>query len=202
MKNFNLEQKQKQEQEQQEQQEQEMEPTVWLKKIAKEYKLKKFPFDDYKQSCLIYSKGDYGIFLLERNDGERFTVKVKNNLYLDYESEISLYIKYFASHIPNLLHVENIYSGENPFSKNLFKTPKKLDITCKDVKEPEKIFIEKFYSYYLTKACYFNLGYYFGPKNKGELTYNAFVGFSFQLLLFKLCIVWVFGIEILNQQIY
>lgn len=161
--------------------EQSLKPNEWLKKIETEFLLKSFPYSDYSKSCLIYSKGNYGIFLLEDKNKERFTVKVKIGEYLYFEETIALYIKYFASHIPNLLHVENIYKGPNPSTMKLFYKPEKIDDNCKDI-NLHKIFSHgREFLYYLTKACNYNLGYYFGPKSGGSLTYNAFVGFSFQL---------------------
>jgi serine/threonine protein kinase len=160
----------------------EISPTQWIEKIRINFVLSTFPYHEYDKSCLIYSKGDYGIFLLEDKNKERFTVKVKGGDFLNREETIALYVKHFASHIPNLLHVENIYRGQSPSNLNLFKKPQRIEATCKDA-NLNKIF--KFgrgdYLYYLTKACYYNLGYYFGPKVKGTLSYDAFISFSFQL---------------------
>lgn len=157
-------------------------PTEWVEKIYRDFVLTDFPYYKYNKSCLIYSKRDYGIFLLEDKNNEKFTVKVKSGYLLDKEEIIALYVKHFASQIPNLLHVENIYRGVHPRLMNLFTKTEKIDITCKDT-NVKNIFsmIETVFLYYVTKACNYNLGYYFGPKVNGTLTYDAFVSFSFQL---------------------
>jgi serine/threonine protein kinase len=160
-----------------------LKPTEWLQKLNKT-SLSYFPYDKFEKSCLIYSKSNYGIFLLEDKNGKRYTVKVKAYTYLvPPEENTALYVKHFASHIPNLLHVEDIYMGATPAYADLFKKPQRIDPTCKDGNLYTLFGHSGKFLYYLTKACYYNLGYFFGPKIKGELTYEAFVGFSFQLVV-------------------
>ena len=161
-----------------------MKPSEWVEKFRRMVSFSKFPRERFSKSCLIYSKGLYGIFLVEDREGKRYTVKVSSFAYgikMPYEVSVGLYLKKFASNIPNLLHLEDIFIGENPESYSLFSKPKLEDSFCRD-KELFSIFKEKIYIYILTKACYYNLGYYLG-KHKGTLSYYAFVGFSFQLLV-------------------
>lgn len=165
-----------------------MKPTQWLEEI-KQYKrdnITDFPLDRFTKSCLIYSKRFYGIFLLEDVNGDYFTVKVKipdSGENIDNEYAIGLYLKQFAYHIPNLLYPDDIYSGENPVYYELFSRKKLTGSFCKNENITE-IFSTKYfnYHYYLTKACDYNLGYYLG-KFGGKYSYEAFVGFTFQLLV-------------------
>ena len=163
-----------------------MKPTQWIEKFQDDLRKMNSPFmaGNFKESCLIHSKGGYGIFLLEDYNGKRYTVKVTyfgDNL----EIPVGLYVKQFASSIPNLLHVEGVYKGGNPLGYPLFTKNVLNDTGCKK-EDLVSIFTERQrtdkYFYYLTKACSYNLGYYFGTM-KGTLTFNAFVGFSFSLLV-------------------
>jgi serine/threonine protein kinase len=152
--------------------------------ISSEFKELRFPEEDFDKSCLIYTKNNYGIFLVTSRDGQVYTIKV--NAYLrvpSFEIENALYIKEKVGNMPNLLLPEAIYVGRNPSSYSLFREEKnRLKLKeCKNANLRE-IFNENLsHSYYVTKACLYNLGYYLGA-NKGTLTYKAFVAFSFQIL--------------------
>jgi serine/threonine protein kinase len=140
-----------------------------------------FPYDEYVSSCLIYNKGNYGIFMIQNRKGELYTVKVSLYTIKNDEINISLYIKQNASHIPNILHVENIYRGSNPLDYPLFRYSSLENGLCKN-KPLEDIFIHNRYYYYLTKSCMGNLSYYTGTL-KQKITYQQFVGYSFQVLV-------------------
>jgi serine/threonine protein kinase len=152
--------------------------------------MKSFPFNKFDKSCLIYTKGSYGIFLLsESDDTEKyFVVKIKmfgvgNIGIFDKEENTALYIKENYKNMPNILVPEDIYIDQSPINYSLFTDKnKRLKLPeCKDA-TLAKIFTDiGYYSYYLTKAGLYNLGYYLGTY-KGRLSYRAFVGFSFQLL--------------------
>lgn len=163
-----------------------MKPTEIVEQIRKDLQFIKFPVRNFVKSCLIYNKREYGIFLLEDINGERYTVKVNSYIESNQNKEIviSIYIKRYASHIPNLMFNSEIYVGLNPNIYPLFtKQDKSMSKFCKNV-NINQIFISNMpnYSYVLTKECYYNLGYYLGV-HKGLLTYDEFVEFSFQLLV-------------------
>lgn len=168
-----------------------MKPTEWINKILnyKTLNLVDFPVDKFIKSCIIYFKRHYGIFLLTDINGKYFTVKVNMiDLYgIGFEYATGLYLKQFANHIPNLLYPEDIYKGNTPLDYPLFNNPRQKlqEVSCKDV-NITNIFPYEYanlvYHYYLTKACDYNLGYYFG-KYGGSFTYDSFVGFVFQLLV-------------------
>jgi serine/threonine protein kinase len=159
-----------------------MKPTEWIKYLTETEKFEQLDTGKFSQSCMIYAKGTYGIFLI---DG-RYTVKVKQYFYNDNEILIGLYVDRFASHIPNLLHVIDVFVGDNPITYPLFNT-KLTDYRCKDL-DSKTVFKNTFgteygkYSYYFTDACFYNLNYYLG-KNKGTFTYDAFVDFVFGILV-------------------
>lgn len=157
-------------------------PTEYLQDFEDLYKkiIKPFPINNFVDSCLIYSKRIYGIFLLVDTNNDKFIVKV-TTFGGDTEVPISLYIKQFASHIPNILHSIDIYRDKSPAKIPLFLKSELSDRSCKD-QDITKIFIEHTYSYYLTKACEANLGAYLG-KLKNTISYNQFVGYSFQVLV-------------------
>jgi serine/threonine protein kinase len=151
--------------------------------------MKKFPINDFDKSCLIYTKGEYGIFLLRGIDENYYTAKIKYfgfnyGAKLDNEDEIALYLKANAKNMPNLLVPEEIYYDNSPIEYLLFtdKSNRLLLSQCKDA-TLDKIFIhsKNRYSYYITKAGLYNLGYYLGTY-KGVLSYETFIGFSFQIL--------------------
>ena len=146
-----------------------------------------FPANKFTKSCLIYTKNTYGIFLLEDKDGNHHVVKVNSNVDASAENSLGLYIKKNIGNIPNILTPEGIYTGYNPQSYSVFSDKnKRLNIKeCQDYKELSKIFTEYRlgYSYYLTKACDYNLSYFFGIKNKGVITLAQFIGYSFQIIV-------------------
>lgn len=169
-----------------------MKPSEWLQKILDETKFKEFPVQQFSKSCLLYFKRDYAIFLMESIENKFYTVKIQASYgrmiaraYNNKELAIGLYIKKFASHIPNILHVKEIFLGNNPNSYPLF-TREVLKIpNCKkgDIREIYPSIGEKEeFSYYVMEACNYNLNYYLG-LGKGVLSYEAFLGFSFGLLV-------------------
>jgi serine/threonine protein kinase len=169
-----------------------MKPSEWLQKILDETTFNKFPVQQFSKSCLLYFKRDYAIFLMESIENKFYTVKIQSSYgrkmaqaYNTRELSIGLYIKKFASHIPNVLHVQEIFLGDNPnnyplFTREALKIPncKKGDITEIYPRSGAK---EEF-SYYLMEACNYNLNYYLG-LGKGSLSYETFLGFSFGLLV-------------------
>lgn len=157
-----------------------MKPTDLVLELSKE-KLKSFPSTSFSKSCLRYTKKLYGIFLLEDYIGKKYNVKVFEK-HSNQEIPISLYIKKFASHIPNLLHPLNVYSGENPMYYNLFREDRLENPVCVDKNIRDIFTYNGDYSYYLTDNCSYNLNYYLG-KGKGILTYDTFVGWVFSLLV-------------------
>ncbi len=168
-----------------------MKPTELIKNInesiiSKKYKFKTFPYKNFKKSCLIYKKGEYGIFYVIDNDGNSFVIKVINDYFInEVELPISIYIKTYASHIPNLLHFEDVYVDVNPINIPLFSNKNnKLTIPICKNNNIRDVFvdIDGTYAYYMTKACSYNLGYYLG-KHGGSLSYDTFVFFTFQLLV-------------------
>ena len=170
-----------------------LKPSQWLRKLLDEANFKSFPLNMFSKSCLIYFKRDYGIFILQSKDKVYYTVKVQ--LYsetagmIDYNNQellIGLYLKKFASGIPNLLHVQEIYLGKNPNSYPLFiRDPLQLS-NCKnaDLREiyPVNRRRDEVFSYYMMETCNYNLNYFLGV-NKGTLTYETFLGYSFGLLV-------------------
>jgi len=163
-----------------------MHPSQYIKDLFKK-DLNLFPVQNYTTSCLIYKKRSYGIFYVTGKDNVMYTIKVVlNNLFSNtYETCINLYLKRFASQIPNLLIVEDVYIGDNPLRYPLFTQKNKLDSTfCKsaDLKE---IFINDYmnkYVYTVTETCLYNLGYYLGSHG-GRLDYYTFVAYTFELFV-------------------
>lgn len=159
----------------------------WEQKL-KEYKRKVgevgiFPADYYKISCLIYSKGNYGIFLLKDWTGKFAVVKVIYFYDNMVESSLGLYIKDKAGNVPNLLHPEQIYKGDNPKRYRVFQNLNLQNNVCKKDADIKKIFIQDdLYAYYVTQLCAFNLQAYLGREKK-KLTYYQFVAFTFELLI-------------------
>ena len=149
-----------------------------------EFREEKFPAERFDKSCLIYTKNNYGIFLVTSHTGQNYTIKVNSYLgHLTEEILTSVYIQKKHVDMPNLLLPEAIYIGRNPANYPLFNDEKnRLKLKeCKDANLRE-IFNERLtHSYYVTKACLYNLGYYLGV-HKGTLSYKAFVAFSFQIL--------------------
>lgn len=146
--------------------------------------MENFPIRKFEKSCLIYTKGEYGIFLLKGTDEKYYTAKVKYfENYLDKEEEIALYIKKTYKNMPNLLVPEDIYLDKNPIHFSLFTDPnKRLDLPqCKNIFLSKIFTSDRKYSYYVTKAGLYNLGYYLGTYG-GKLSYKEFVVFSFQIL--------------------
>ena len=170
-----------------------LKPSQWLKKLLNEITFKPFPVDTFSKSCLIYFKRDYGIFILQSKDKVYYTVKIQ--LYfesagiIEYNTQellIGLYLKKFAKDIPNLLHVQEIYIGKNPNSYPLFiRDPLQLS-NCKnaDLREiyPVNRRRDEVFSYYMMETCNYNLNYFLGV-NKGTLSYETFLGYSFGLLV-------------------
>ena len=97
-------------------------PTYWLNKLYKEWDKKRFPVDEYINSCPIYSKRKYAIFLLTRADNNKDIVKIIDIISSGYVPEIAipLYLKHFASGIPNILLPIDIYLDMNPLNYKLF----------------------------------------------------------------------------------
>src|SRR5437867_3249650 len=135
-----------------------------------ESRLPRFDQEKYKGSCLIYSKGSYGIFLVMGLDDKAYVIKVVLGGYQgreDNETAIALYLLKFLkkNEFPNLMLPEGIYEGENPVYYTLFRgKDKKLNLPqCKEL-DVAKVFPNTRwnYNYYVTKACSYNLGYYFG----------------------------------------
>lgn len=152
--------------------------------------MKSFPFNKFDKSCLIYSKGSYDIFLLNEIGGTETYYVVKIKMFgfgssgdFDKEENIALYIKQKYKNMPNILVPEDIYIDKTPINYSLFTDKnKRLNLPqCKEAKLSQIFTYTDYYSYYLTKAGLYNLGYYLGTY-KGHLSYNAFVGFSFQIL--------------------
>jgi len=142
-----------------------------------------FPYNEFISSCLIYTKGHYGIFMIQNKKEEMYTVKVSMYSIKDPEINISLYIKQYAGHIPNILHFEHIYVGGSPLDYRLFLHSTLDSNTCLNtVPNLRDIFIHNKYFYYMTKACIGNLSYYTG-KLKQKITYQQFVGYTFQVLV-------------------
>ena len=143
--------------------------------------MKSFPFNKFDKSCLIYTKGSYGIFLLSEigNTEKYFVVKIKlfgfgNTGIFDKEENTALYIKENYNNMPNILVPEEIYIDLSPINYSLFTDKnKRLKLPgCKEATLAE-IFTDSgsYYSYYLTKAGLYNLGYYLGTY-KGRLSYK------------------------------
>ena len=149
----------------------------------RDFVAERFPAEEFERSCLIYTKNNYGIFLVTGKDGNNYTLKVTAHLHKLTEEEITaLYIKRNVN-MPNLLLPEAIYIGHNPTRYPLFNDEKNR-LSLKECKSADltTIFNDRLHhSYYVTKACSYNLGYYLGT-HKGTLTYKAFVAFSFQIL--------------------
>lgn len=184
-----------------------MTPSEWIKKIHSENYYREFPMEMFRKSCLIYKKNDYGIFLLEDMNGEKYTAKV---LYypapLAGEVEISLYIKEVlelnkaldGEIIPTFLLPDYIYVGRTPLDYPLFNQMKdnNLSTACKSydirdiffggsgsIKDTYEKTKNRFkYVYYLTKACQYNLAQYFGVLKK-TISYQTFVKFAFEFLV-------------------
>jgi hypothetical protein len=148
------------------------------------FKEERFSAERFDKSCLIYTKNNYGIFLVTGRNGENYTIKVTMYLgHLEEEVVTAIYISKKNLNMPNLLLPEAIYIGEAPSYYPVFNHEKnRLKIKeCKNI-DLKTIFKENLtYTYYITKACMYNLGYYLGV-HKGVLTYKAFVAFSFQIL--------------------
>lgn len=166
---------------------------TFVEKLRKNNYYKDFPANLFKKSCIIYKKGDYGIFLLEDLNGEKYTAKI---LYypapLKGEIEISLYIKEFAAHIPTFLLPNYIYVGDSPINYPLFNSNRdnNMSLSCKPYNIRD-IFFGSYnpttgrkirYTYYITKACQYNLAQYFGMFKK-TIDYNTFVKFTFEFLI-------------------
>lgn len=144
--------------------------------------MEKFPSQKFEKSCLLYTKNNYGIFYLTGNDGNNYTVKIMEHYgTLNPEIQMNLYIKKYASHIPNLLMYEGIYKDINPNRFSLFSN--KIEKSgCKDYKI-EKIFTYNHdYTYFLTKACLYNLGFFFGTY-KGKISYQIFINYTFEIMI-------------------
>jgi len=158
--------------------------TLKRRKIGEvEFREERFPTEKFDKSCLIYMKNDYGIFLVTGKDGQNYTIKV--NTYLGNVSDEVVTALYIQKNVdnPNLLLPEAIYVGRPPFVYPLFDN-ENYRLQLKECKSTNlrSIFKEHLtYTYYITKACLYNLGYYLGT-HKGTLTYKAFVAFSFQIL--------------------
>ena len=158
-------------------------PSEWISNFNSNMQYRPlFPVNNFSKSCLIYSKGGYGIFLLTTPTNDKYVVKVSRS-FDEGEGPISLYIKHFASHIPNILHIIDIYIDNNPISIPLFNNVELDEPMCR-VRDIDRIFVERYlnYMYFLTKACDANLAAYLG-RLKNTLTYEQFVGYSFQVLV-------------------
>lgn len=153
--------------------------------------LEKFPEENYLQSCLIYSKSSYGLFLLKNKNGDYYVVKVSDIKDYSRESAIGLFIKNRINDFPNLLVPEEIYQGLNPNAYSLFVHSVFFDDACKK-ENIREIFTSNKYIYYITKACSFNLQKYIFLGNK--LSYYQFAGFTFQLIL-ALQILYEIGVK-------
>lgn len=139
-----------------------------------------FPEYNYTASCLIYSKRQYGLFLLRHRNGDYYVAKVVDTGDTQ-ESEIGLFIKDNIGNFPNILVPETIYVGNNPNKYELFSNPVNLNPDSCKSEDINKIFVAYKYIYYITKSCSFNFPKFFAMKN--ELSYYQFTGFTLQLLL-------------------
>ena len=163
-----------------------MKPSQYIKNLFRQ-ELNPFPVQNYTTSCLIYKKRFYGIFYVTGKDNIMYTVKVNiGDVFANsYETAINLYLKRFASHIPNLLIVEDIYLGDTPLDYSVFTQKDKLDSTfCKSA-DLEEIFQRQKhlkYVYTVSETCLYNLGYYLGSHG-GRLDYSTFVAYTFELFV-------------------
>ena len=90
-----------------------MTPSEWIENM--EIDLKEFPSDKFRKSCLIHSKSNYGVFLLEDLRGEKYAVKVSSFSQKDLredlkESIINLYVRKFINFVPiTIYNVISVY---------------------------------------------------------------------------------------------